>query len=334
MGDVLPFPDEASPEEVARQWIIRIDRGPLTAEERATLQAWLAQDSRHGELLDQHARLWHAAGKAAIKSRPRAEKAANSPYWKLAGAAGMAAAVATAVVIWSGMPGPGRDAASVLQTAVGQHQHFAMKDGSRIELNTKSKAVVDYRPSQRQIVLLDGEGYFEVAKDKARPFTVVAGATTVRAVGTRFSVRRRGGGRVDVVVSEGVVQVTQHDSGDKPGGGTAVREARLVAGQSLTSNTVSFAIAPVSREKMAQLLAWQQGRVNFDKTPLSAALEEMSRYAAVPIVAGDAGALSIRISGAFATDNVELFLRTLERGFDLRIHKRAEKYVVLSGRKA
>lgn len=334
MGDVLPFPDDASPEEVARQWVIRIDRAPLMAEERAELHAWLARDSRHGELLDHYAKFWHAAGKTAARTKPRAEKAANGPYWKLAGAASMLAAAAASVVIWSGMPGQERDEASVLQTAVGQHQRFAMKDGSRIELNTKSKAIVDYRPSQRQIILVDGEGYFEVAKNKARPFTVVAGTTTVRAVGTQFSVRRRGDGKVDVVVTEGVVQVTQHEKGEKPGIGALLREARLVAGQSLTSNLASFAIAPVSRKKIAQMLAWQKGRVSFDETPLSSALEEMSRYVAVPIVAGDSGAASVRISGAFATDNVDAFLQTLERGFNLKIQKRDGKYIVFSRRKA
>jgi len=330
MADVLPFSRASSPDEQARQWIIRIDRAKLSADEHTELHAWLAQDPRHGELLDQHAKLWHAAGKARVQASAAGAQAANRPYWKYRGAAagGVAASVA-ALAIWFGPFNAGRDPSPVLQTAAGQHQRFAMSDGSQIELNTKSRAIVHYQPLQRQIVLVDGEGYFEVAKDERRPFTVVAGATTVRAVGTRFSVRRRANGDVDVVVSEGIVQVSQGDSKGKADAAPFARAARLVAGQSLAANPASFAIVPVTSEKMSQLLAWQHGRVTFDETPLSFALEEMSRYAATPMTPGDARAASIKISGSFSTNNVDAFLRTLELGFGLKIQRRPDGQVVV-----
>jgi transmembrane sensor len=206
-----------------------------------------------------------------------------------------------------------------LQTATGQHRRFAMNDGSQIELNTHSRAIVRYAPAQRDIVLVDGEGYFEVAKDRNRPFTVIAGNTSVRAVGTRFSVQRRADGRVDVIVSEGVVQVTQQ-----------ALHAQVAANEALAAADGKLAVTKVNPEKIARLMAWQQGRVDFDATPLSAALAEMNRYAATPMTAGDAGAAAVRVSGSFSTQNVDAFRRSLELGFGLKVIKRGDGYVILS----
>src|SRR3546814_16020939 len=62
------------------------------------------------------------------------------------------------------------------------------------------------KPKVRQIALKSGEAWFQVAKDRARPFVVEIGDVRVRAVGTAFSVRREANG-VDVQVTEGVVEV-------------------------------------------------------------------------------------------------------------------------------
>lgn len=322
MGKILPFSNEPTPDEEAQQWIIRIDGAKLSADERAQLQAWIARDPRHGVLLDEHAKLWHAAGKARAVQPPAAAPAANQPMWRLRGAAGLVAASAAAVAVWLMPAGPQPDTSTVFQTAMGQHARFAMDDGSHVELNTRSRVLVHYAPARREIVLVDGEGYFEVAKDKQRPFTVVAGATTVRAVGTRFSVQRRANGRVDVVVSEGAVQVTQAGDGAVP--------TRLVAGETLAATEAGMTVAKVGSAKITQLLAWQQGRVTFDDTPLSAALAEMSRYTATPISAGDARAAAVKVSGSFATNNVDAFLRAIALGFDLKVLKRGDATIIVS----
>lgn len=72
--------------------------------------------------------------------------------------------------------------------------------------------------------------------------------------------------------------------------------AKLVAGQSLVATAANFTVTAVSDRTFSRLLAWQQGRVAFNDTPLSAALVEMSRYAALPIKPVDAGAATVNVS--------------------------------------
>src|SRR3546814_7473302 len=65
---------------------------------------------------------------------------------------------------------------------------------------------VTMKPEVRQVALKDGEAWFQVAKDRARPFVVEIGDVRVRAVGTAFAVKRTAAG-VDVQVTEGVVEI-------------------------------------------------------------------------------------------------------------------------------
>src|SRR3546814_12357098 len=58
----------------------------------------------------------------------------------------------------------------------------------------------------RNVVLREGEAWFQVARDKSRPFVVEAGKVRVQAVGTAFSVRRDENG-ASVFVTEGVVEI-------------------------------------------------------------------------------------------------------------------------------
>lgn len=325
MGEVFPFTDAPTPEHEAQQWIIRIDRGKLDAHERAALQAWLARDSAHGRLLDEHARLWHAAGKLRAPANDAAAPATpRSRRWGGPGAAMLAASLA-AVAIWFAAPFGAHDTLT-LQTATGQHERFTLADGSRVDLNTRTRVDVDYGERQRQVVLREGEGYFDVAKDSRRPFTVRAGSTSVRAVGTRFSVQRRQDGAVDVVVHEGVVEVTR----DEPVGREKnAAPARLAAGQSLAATPSGFALKALDPNRLPGLLAWQQGRVSFEDAALPAVLAEMSRYSEQPIVLGEPGLASIRISGSFSTTSTQAFLRTLEQAFALKVERQGERYLVV-----
>lgn len=331
MGDVIAIAGMPTAEDETRRWIVRIDRGALSAEERAELQAWLASDPRHASLLDQHAKLWHAAGKARAAAAG-GDQARRHVAWHGTGhgmraiAAGLCAVAVLALAArWLPVPSEA-PAVAALRTAPGQHQAFALRDGSRIVLNTKSSAAVSYEAARRQVTLLDGEAYFEVAKDASRPFRVLAGRMAVRAVGTRFSVYKRGGGAVDVVVHEGVVEVSRFASAEQST--DPVGKDRLAAGQGLRMRADAVTVHVLTAAQLARALAWQQGRVIFDNTPLALAIEEMARYAPSTIAIGDDRIRQLKLSGSFSTQNVPTFLRTLEQVLPLRVEQSAKGAVI------
>ena len=336
---VFPLARQPSPEDQARRWIVRIDAGPLTPSEREQLRAWLGEDPRHAQLLDTHALLWNAASKAAFAPSPspatgRARLGARAPRW-LAPALTACACVLVAGGLWLGQWSPlpgGASSAQTISTAIGEHRPVALADGSRMHLNTGSMARVVFSKERRRIQLDSGEGYFDVAKDATRPFEVAVGSTIVRAVGIRFLVRRQANGQAEVTVFEGVVELikTQAEA-PTPGAGRAQPSqppVRLVVGQSATEQEQIVVLRSLPEASLDQKLAWQHDRIVFDNTPLAAAVEQVNRYGTVPLVLGDDVPRDVRVSGAFSTRDIPVFMRSLEQGFGLRVDQRPEGYLI------
>src|SRR5262249_9940655 len=93
-------------------------------------------------------------------------------------------------------------------TSVGATTAVPLRDGSKVILNTASEIRVVVTDVERAVHLEAGEAYFEVAKDRKRPFVVIAGAQRITALGTAFSVRRVAHDDVRVVVTDGLVAVS------------------------------------------------------------------------------------------------------------------------------
>lgn len=94
-------------------------------------------------------------------------------------------------------------------TATAEIETLQLDDGSTVRLGPDSAIRLAFVGGERKVELLAGEALFDVAPDKARPFRVVAGDTTVTVLGTRFDVSRRGDG-TSIAVGSGHVRV---DSG-------------------------------------------------------------------------------------------------------------------------
>jgi ferric-dicitrate binding protein FerR (iron transport regulator) len=105
----------------------------------------------------------------------------------------------------------------------------ALKDGSVIQLQTKS-GISYYEPfiNDRRDISLLGTALFKVAKDKARPFSVYAGGTVTRVLGTRFVINAGNGPKVTVRLLEGSIAVIPRQSP-----GPAEKEILLKTGQEI-----------------------------------------------------------------------------------------------------
>jgi transmembrane sensor len=75
-------------------------------------------------------------------------------------------------------------------------------------------------------------------------------------------------------------------------------------------------------------LAWQEGRIVFDATPLLAAVEQVNRFTDRPIRLADPALQSVKVSGSFSTREIPVFLRSLEQGFNLNVEQRAEAVLI------
>lgn len=99
-------------------------------------------------------------------------------------AAGMLAYLAFSMVSIR-QNGPSTD---LIETRIGETRAITLSDGSRLVLDTTSRARVVFTWAARDIELLDGQAHFEVARDPVRPFRVRTGSAEVVAIGTTFDV--------------------------------------------------------------------------------------------------------------------------------------------------
>ncbi|TAJ88175.1 FecR domain-containing protein [Reyranella sp.] len=200
-------------------------------------------------------------------------------------------------------------------------RHLELQDGSEVTLAPASAIAVSYEAGERRVRLLQGEAFFQVKPDKARPFRVVAGDVQALVVGTSFDVRWESGG-VSVAVQEGVVQV-----GASEGAFTATE--RLEAGQSvkvLRKGEIRRADEP------PHLIAgWRQGQLLAQDRSLRDAVEELRRYWGGAIILTDDALGDLRITGAYNLDDPEEALRGMARAHGAKVRRVTLWVLVVSG---
>ncbi len=246
-------------------------------------------------------------------------------------AATAAAVAALAVLLWAD-PALQRQ---TLATAVGERSTTVLADGSEVRLNTGSRVEVAQHLRSRRLVLVAGEASFQVAHAPwhgiaaglERPFTVQAGRAVVEDIGTVFNVRRygeeeqvghAGGGQgTGVAVLKGRVRV-HTAAGDAP-------PVELAAGESLHIPPRGALPAPrPTPEAAAAAQAWRDGWLVLDATPLSAAVAEMQRHRAAPIVLADAQTAALRVSGQFHLDRLDQLIDLLPRLAPVQVLRQAD----------
>ena len=76
----------------------------------------------------------------------------------------------------------------ILKVGNGQKANLELQDGTSVWLNSNSTLSYDRKFNKdKRIVRISGEAFFNVAKDKSRPFIVQSGKFSVQALGTTFN---------------------------------------------------------------------------------------------------------------------------------------------------
>ena len=309
-------------DDIAAAWVAREDRAPLTAEETASLDAWLEADTRHFGAYARAQAVLARTDRARALSAGAMDRAftANVPARParrmLRWAVGLAAVVSVLAI------GVQRqdDGAEYYATRKGEILRVPLQDGSAITLDSDSQVRGSYSDTRRDIRLLQGEALFDVAKNPGRPFVVRAEETDVTAVGTSFAVsltERRSGG-VEVLVREGIVDVT-----DVQG---VVAPTRLVANyRALANRSHGIRIEPVPSDDLQQQLAWREGMLSFNGDTLSVAAAQFLRYSDTRIVIDDPLVGSRRIVGLYSASDPLGFARSVALSLGLVVEQQGNE---------
>jgi transmembrane sensor len=295
-------------EEEAGRWLLRQEEPGWTEADRVALEAWLAESAAHQAAFWRLEHGWRRADRLAARPLPTPETRAPWRRRLAPLAASLVAMIGAGV--WLAHDAAGR----IYATDVGGHEVAPLPDGTRVELNTDTRLRAAVTRDHREVWLDRGEAYFEVAHDKAHPFTIYAGKRKVTVLGTKFSVRRTGD-EVQVTVVEGKVRVDPVDA-PKP-----TPPAVLTPGQIAIAKGAATLVTPKTVAAAQSELSWRQGMLVFDQYTVERAAEEFNRYNRRKIIVTSPEAAAIRIGGTFETDNVDGFVELLQQGYGLKIEK-------------
>jgi transmembrane sensor len=307
----------------AAAWAVRLDAGPLDPADGARLDAWLSGGRRRrGALLRAQAglRLLDEAAappRAGALSAKPTEGACGARRRRISPVRVSRIAAAAAIVAVSALLalGPSR---GDLRTEVGEQRRVMLEDGSVALINTDSRVGVRYADQRRRIVLAQGEAWFQVAKDRERPFVVDAGPVHVQATGTAFSVRRDADG-VRVVVSEGHVRVWRDDQ---------PAALSVAAGQAAFVRPAQPLPARAEPTAADDVLAWRRGEIVLNGQTVEEAAREFNRYNTRQLVVDDPVVGRERIVGYFLIDQPEKFALAAARMSDGRVREDGRSIVI------
>lgn len=316
-------------DQQAFAWVVRERLRGLGAAEMAAFDAWFQADTRHqgayARAMAIHNAIHLATGNHTFPAQVDeagngyAEKDDGPPALRrrkllLGGlAAGLAAVLGP--YAYSVL-----QAGTALTTAKGEFRRIPLQDHSIADINSDSRIDVAFTERQRRINLRQGEAWFEVARDKSKPFIVEAGDALIRAVGTAFSVRRLATGS-EVLVSEGTVEVWSKND--------TVQRRLVTAGEHAFLAHDAKAI-PVTRQpdEVNRRLAWREGKLILASQTLSEAVADFNRYSAKTMVIADPALLDKRLIGQYQLDAPELFAQDVSLILNVPLVITAERILI------
>jgi len=317
--------------EQAATWIARLEGGVPSAEARAEFEAWLSADPRRELVYRRMARRFDNArvlrGSSAFA--PAAKRTSRRFIPGIVGAA-IAATVAFVVAVplyqsWTREPSLPPHEQSIasrnalaqthrqqIATSGGELRSVGLADGSTVTLDGATTVMVDFTPAARTLTLLRGRARFSVAHS-SRPFIVKAGSGSVVARGTLFDVSIAAGGRVDVVLIRGTIDVTPSIASHST---APVRLSPLTDGEA-----IAFAageLAPPATRPPTEA-NWADRVDNFDNVPLAEVLDRANRRALKPIRLAEPDLGKLRVSGRFSITDPDRLANNLASLFGLRV---------------
>lgn len=209
-----------------------------------------------------------------------------------------------------------------LSTPKGGQYQVRLPDGSKVWLNATSsiKYPSSFAGLKERRVELMGEAYFEVAKDKGRPFLVSTERQTVKVLGTHFNINSYADEpAVRTTLIEGAVRVLPLNEG-------IAKPLELRPGQqSILSEKGLQAVAT----DVEAAIGWKNGEFVFKNEGVESIMRRLARWYNVSVEYQDYQPNAEMYSGTLSRfDNISTVLHMMETTGDIRFKIEGRKILV------
>lgn len=306
----------------ATEWFVLMRADDISQQRSADFVRWIGQSDRHQAAYAQIGGFWDGLSvleteNTFITSRAdhKARKASNNNIVSRNWSPGMiAASLAFLVISLIGFNYGDFLLMDTHSTKVGELADIILEDGSHLVMNTNSKVRIDLQDDKRIVYLENGEVFFDVTRDKTRPFYVETTGGLVRVLGTKFNIRQRGSSS-DVTVLEGAVGVVDYGR-MKDNLTTMSLDATLAPGQKFTLGNDDVANVAVAVDRAA-VLAWRDRKLIYNGETFATLVADINRYYDVEIRIGDPALNDIEVVAILKVEDRAATLKALEATFNV-----------------
>ena len=203
----------------------------------------------------------------------------------------------------------------------GQRVNITLSDGTNVWLNARTKinypAVFD--KSERRVII-DGEAYFDVAKDKKRPFIVETEKCNTEVLGTKFNVEGYSDkDDFEVALMEGSVMVAS-----KLGAGDTL--VLTPDNKAILQKNGKLTVTPVDDYNPYR---WKEGLICFKTESFLSIMDDLEKYFGINIVVENKSVLKYNFTGKFRqVDGIDYALRVLQRDIRFTYERDDENRII------
>jgi transmembrane sensor len=312
-------PSEDAVNDQASEWFAKVHRGNMSAAERSRFRQWLSTNPRHDKAYKETEAFWCDSDfQTALTTLPLSQElvipslqnSRNKPWIVLA----IAACLMLMAILLRPMLG-------CLQadycTGTGEIREVKLADGSTVTLSPQTAIKIAMNTELRQVQLLEGEAFFSVQRNPARPFVVASQYSQTRVLGTQFNVKDNTHSDTITVIS-GVVEVSHNRQ----------QPSILHANDSISVSDNQTGSIETSSGNAAS--AWTKGHLVFANATLKEVIGELGRYRQGAVIIKNNRMKALKVNGRFDIRDTDKALDALEQTLPVHIYRLSPWLVLIA----
>lgn len=324
--------------------LARFLSGETNKEEQSAIINWLDESEDNRKYLDQLESVWLESGKLNPKPIPVNKKlawfvlsnridqheASLSPFvrkkatFKIALYTSIAASILALIGIFNWYT---NDTVTSEKYMLANNTSETLKeilpDGSEIYLNESAKISYEITSKNQRIINLEGEAFFNVKRDTAKPFIVHAGVGGVKVLGTSFQVSLKDNGDIAVDVSSGKVELFRPNKHK-----TDTARLILIKDEGGLISNKQDTIIRVSSNSSA--FFWVDKRLSFRNKQLKEVFKVLESCYDIQIISNDPEINSKYYTSSFIDDEVEDVIRVISDTYQLSYTKEKNVFTIFT----
>lgn len=196
-------------------------------------------------------------------------------------------------------------AMQTIDVPAGQRINITLSDGTNVWLNARTKLQypASFSKGKRQVIL-DGEAYFDVAKNTKQPFIVETNKCNLEVLGTQFNVEAYSDkDDFEATLMEGSVRVSSSTNPEEQLTLEPDNKAYLQNGKLMVAHVDDY-----------NPYRWKEGLICFKNESFASIMQKFEKYYGIKIEIRHDTTEGALFSGKFRqTDGIEYALRVLQR---------------------